>query len=216
MENVSAPTSCPCPSANMAAGPGGHPLRPEGHVHLPGHGLRRRHQRRGRCLPPHPGRLRRRHGLRRRRELPSARWASAALPAMKALSTATDPDRGLPCPLTHERGGFVMGEGSRHAGAGRAGARQSPGRTHLRRGGGLRRQLRRLPHHRPGSRRRRRCHDCMKPGPGRRRHRPGAGGLHQRPRHLHPYERRLRDRCHPRGVRGARQGADRRELHQSP
>ena len=35
-------------------GTGGHPLWPEGHVHLPGDGLRRRHQCRRRCLPPHP------------------------------------------------------------------------------------------------------------------------------------------------------------------
>ena len=31
-----------------------HPLRAEGDVHLPGDCLCRRHQRRGRCLPPHP------------------------------------------------------------------------------------------------------------------------------------------------------------------
>ena len=32
-----------------------HSLWPQGDVHLPGHGLRGRHQRRGRCLPSHPG-----------------------------------------------------------------------------------------------------------------------------------------------------------------
>ena len=31
-----------------------HPLRSEGDVHLPGDCLCRRHQRRGRCFPPHP------------------------------------------------------------------------------------------------------------------------------------------------------------------
>ena len=36
------------------SGTGGHPLWSEGHVHLPGDGLRRRHQCRRRCLPPHP------------------------------------------------------------------------------------------------------------------------------------------------------------------
>ncbi len=47
--------------------PDRHPLRLPGHVHLPGDRLRRRHQRCGRCLPPHPGRLRRGHALRRYR-----------------------------------------------------------------------------------------------------------------------------------------------------
>ena len=53
MEKVS-PYFVPMAIANMAAGTGVHPLRSEGHVYLPGHGLRRRHQCRRRRLPPHP------------------------------------------------------------------------------------------------------------------------------------------------------------------
>ena len=45
------PATVPRP---QGSGTGGHPLSAEGHVHLPGDGLRRRHQCRRRCLPPHP------------------------------------------------------------------------------------------------------------------------------------------------------------------
>ncbi len=43
-----------CGIGPITRGTGGHPLWSEGHVHLPGDGLRRRHQCRRRCLPPHP------------------------------------------------------------------------------------------------------------------------------------------------------------------
>ena len=48
-----------------------HPLRPARDVHRPCGRLRRRQQRGGRRLPPHPGRLRRGHGGRRRGRPPS-------------------------------------------------------------------------------------------------------------------------------------------------
>ena len=63
------PLLCAYVHCQHGGGTGGHPLWPEGHVYLPGHGLRRRHKRCGRCFPPHPGRLRDCHGLRRCRKL---------------------------------------------------------------------------------------------------------------------------------------------------
>ena len=57
------------PSSHRQHGrrPHRHRLRLQGDVHLPGDRLRRRLQRGGRRLPPHPGRLRRSDAVRRRR-----------------------------------------------------------------------------------------------------------------------------------------------------
>ena len=119
--------------------------------------------------------------------------------SMKALSTASDPDAAS-LPFDARRGGFVMGEGQRCAGAGRTGTREGARCTHLCRGGGLRCQLRCLPLHRTGPRRRR-CHRLHEVGAGRWSGHSGSHRPHQRPRHRHPHERQLRDRRHPCGVR---------------
>ena len=49
------PLFCPDGHCQHGSGPDRHSLWPQGDVHLPGHGLRGRHQRRGRCFPSHPG-----------------------------------------------------------------------------------------------------------------------------------------------------------------
>ena len=63
------PFYVPTAICNMAAGQVAIDAGLPGHVLLPRHRLRRGHQRRGRRLPLHPGRLRRGHALRRHRGL---------------------------------------------------------------------------------------------------------------------------------------------------
>ena len=117
--------------------------------------------------------------------------------SMKALTQTEDPNRAS-IPFDAERSGFVMGEGA--------------GGEDLRRGGGLRRHLRRSPHHRSPCGRQRRCQGHGH-GADRWRRFSGAGGLHQRPRHLYPPQRCRGDRRSENRVRPSRLSAG-YELHQ--
>ena len=117
--------------------------------------------------------------------------AIGAFTSMKALTQNPDPKRAS-IPFDAERSGFVLGEGAaillleelEHAKA--RGARNPCG------GRGLRRHLRRLSHDRSPARRQR-GRQGHGDGPCRRRRQAGGCGLYQRPRHLHPPERRRRD-----------------------
>ena len=91
--------------------------------------------------------------------------AIGAFTSMKALTQNPDPKRAS-IPFDAERSGFVLG--------------------------GLRRHLRRLSHDCSPARRQR-CRQGHGDGPCRRRRQAGGCGLYQRPRHLHPPERRRRD-----------------------
>ena len=74
------PFFIPMVIANMAAGHIAIRFGLHGHVHLPGDRLRRRRQRGGRRLPPHPGRLRRGDGVPAAPRPPSRPWPWAASP----------------------------------------------------------------------------------------------------------------------------------------
>ena len=87
--------------------------------------------------------------------------------------------------------------------AGEPGARPGARRAHLRRGAGMGRIGRRLPYRRarPGGQG---CRAVHAQRAGRRRHQPGRGELHQRPRGRHPAGRRPRDQGHQRCLRPTR------------
>ena len=111
---------------------------------------------------------------------------------MRALSTRNEEPERASRPFEAGRDGFVPAEGAGHRGAGKPGTRHRPRRGHPCRDGWLRRLCRRLsPRAARGER----------PGSGvgdplsyeGRRHRAGGCGLHQRPRHVHTPQRRLRD-----------------------
>ena len=177
----------PMAIANMAAAQIAIRFGLKGNVHLPGHGLRGRHQRRGRCLPPHPGRLQpimvcggaeslhQPAGHRRFHQHESP------LHGRRTRTAAS-------LPFDARRGGFVMGEGSgilvleslEHAQA--RGAKIYAEVV----GYGANCDAYHFTAPAPGGVG---AIGCMKHGAGRRRRCPGAGGPHQRPRHRHPHER---------------------------
>ena len=106
-----------------------HPLRPQGNVYLPGDGLRRRHQRCGRCVPPHPRRLRAGHGLRRCRELHQPA-GHRRLYQHEGPFHLHRPRRGQPA-LRRTARRLRDGRGQRCAGPRGAGARQPAAHTSM-------------------------------------------------------------------------------------
>ncbi len=108
-----------------------------------------------------------------------------AFASMRALSERNDDPARASRPFDRDRDGFVLSEGRRAVGAGRAGTRQGPRRPYLRRSLRLRRQLRRpATSPRPdkdGVGAAYAMAQALKDAEHRsRRHR-----LHQRPRHQH-------------------------------
>jgi 3-oxoacyl-[acyl-carrier-protein] synthase II len=132
--------------------------------------------------------------------------AIGAFAVMRALSTRNEEPEKASRPFTLSRDGFVMGEGAGGAGPGGVRARQEAGGQDLRRACGLWPERRRPPHHRapPRGAGGRLGHGA---GPQGRPGGPGRGGLHQRPRHLHPRGGPGRGPGHQAGLRGARQEA---------
>ena len=165
--------------------------------------LRLRHQRPlpGRGVRGHPAGGCRRGGGRWRRG-PHLPIGLAGFASMRALSTRNDEPQRASRPFDAGRDGFVMAEGAGVPGRGVPGPRPGPGRQDLRRAGRAtaRRPMPTTSPPRPRGRRGRRPgHAALALDEGR----PGArgGGLHQRPRHLHPAQRPAGDHGHQAGVR---------------